>query len=324
LPQVSHWEAAPIAFQPGGRLLAVGKSFQETRLIDRETGATVADLMHSPTETSHLFGLSFSPDGTRLAVTRGFDDVCVWDLARLNAELTALKLGLTELPSPRTDQPVESDSLTLEVNRGNNLLPPTDWYKFWVRLAYGEIYEQHWPDAIDDLNRALQQAIIPTGNARAEVLRLRAKCHVNHNDFVAARTDLREALAIDRQHAVTIRQLARLYLLGPPELRDANQAMGLLSGLPADSPDVTVLLGAAHLRLGQHTQAISLLEKVSDRPDSQSLVSLLLSVANWHAGNRETAKRSWESVRESLQKSAPIETDIRLLQQEVSTLFDTP
>ncbi len=71
-----------LAFQPGGKLLALG-SFKEVRLVDPDTGKTVATLAG---EAEDVRSVAFSPDGKLLAAAGGFParggEVKIWDVEK--------------------------------------------------------------------------------------------------------------------------------------------------------------------------------------------------------------------------------------------------
>jgi len=78
-----------LAYSPDSKLLAIG-SFRTVRLVDPQTGATVATL---PGEAEDVRAVSFSPDGRLLAAAGGLParsgEVKIWDVAR-RAELRTI------------------------------------------------------------------------------------------------------------------------------------------------------------------------------------------------------------------------------------------
>lgn len=70
-----------LAYRPDGKLLALG-SFKQVRLVDPQTGATLATL---PGEAEDVRAVAFSPDGKLLAAAGGLParggEVKIWDVA---------------------------------------------------------------------------------------------------------------------------------------------------------------------------------------------------------------------------------------------------
>src|SRR5262249_4461547 len=87
--------AAPL-FSPDGRLLAFSVSPRRVRLADPNTGRALAHL--STLDPVHPVPRSFTPDGTRLAVTTADGLVHIWDLRRVREQLTELNLDWESPP----------------------------------------------------------------------------------------------------------------------------------------------------------------------------------------------------------------------------------
>lgn len=95
------------AFDPRGRLLAVTHTLRQVRLLDADTGGTVATL-DSPIP-ERITALTFSRDGSRLAVATSQAEVQVWDLAELTRALRDLGLDLSATAvAPGTPWSVEA------------------------------------------------------------------------------------------------------------------------------------------------------------------------------------------------------------------------
>lgn len=246
----------PMAFQRNGHLLAVADSAKIVGLYDHRTGrriVTLDDRDERPAEW-----LSFSHDGLRLAVTRP-GTVAIWNLAALRNELVELGLQVGELPvRPSTDQLKSPAAQTndLIVDRGS-LLPPNEWYKLEKLLADGEVASRQWPDAIDDLNNALRQIPESEINSRADLLAQRGQCFYHNLNFAVARHDWQSSLELDPDNDVALTGLARLYILGPENLRDPRRATFLahdLSAKPATESIGKLLTAMARVRLGETEQ----------------------------------------------------------------------
>ncbi|MGC8638523.1 MAG: protein kinase domain-containing protein [Isosphaeraceae bacterium] len=90
-------------FSPDGRLVVVRNASEVIRLVETETGRTLARL-ESP-ELCEMGGATFSPDGTRLAITTSDGPaVHVWDLRATRK--TLLRMGLDwDAPAYSDDDP---------------------------------------------------------------------------------------------------------------------------------------------------------------------------------------------------------------------------
>src|SRR5262249_45477336 len=159
---------------------------------------------------------------------------------------------------PERTVPLPPSGMALKVVRGPELPPQEQWTKNWLALARWEAAKGNLPDAIDAASRALElirQGDSPAERAavraeRAEILNVRAQYHLLNHALRAARDDWQQALSLGPSLSEPANRLARLYLLGPPELRDPDRALTLLAGLAErqDPPkEQQVLLAIAHL-----------------------------------------------------------------------------
>src|SRR5262249_32131955 len=103
--------AGPVAFSPDTRLLAVARAPRQVCLLETETGLEVGRLT-SP-EPLRVERLSFSPDGSRLAVVLGNQTIQVWDLRLIRTQLAKMGLDWKPPPSP----PAQDRPLQVEVLR---------------------------------------------------------------------------------------------------------------------------------------------------------------------------------------------------------------
>jgi eukaryotic-like serine/threonine-protein kinase len=111
-------------FSPDGRVVVVEDSTKVIRLVETETGRTLARL-ESP-DRYHAWAASFSPDGSRLVVTTNDGPaVHVWDLRAIRRRLA--KMGLDWVaPAYSHDDPADRSAPRLpplQVDLGP--LPPT-------------------------------------------------------------------------------------------------------------------------------------------------------------------------------------------------------
>jgi WD40 repeat protein len=90
--------SSPLAFSPDAVTLAVIRKPKVIQLIVAETGEVLADL-EAP-EAVNISFLRFSPDGSQLFALESDQQVQVWDLRRLRAELGKLKLDWNAPPIP--------------------------------------------------------------------------------------------------------------------------------------------------------------------------------------------------------------------------------
>ena len=82
-----------VAFHPDGRTVAVTHTLRQIRLIETDTGRTLATL-DAPTP-ERITAMSFSRDGAMLAAATANAEVHLWDLNQLRQELRGLGLDLS-------------------------------------------------------------------------------------------------------------------------------------------------------------------------------------------------------------------------------------
>jgi WD40 repeat protein len=82
--------AGAIAFTHDGRMMAIARTQWMVQLIDPRNGEELASLEHP--EPQMISWLAFNSAGTQLAVATEGHVIQVWDLAKLRADLAALKL----------------------------------------------------------------------------------------------------------------------------------------------------------------------------------------------------------------------------------------
>ena len=258
---VNGSRCGPVAFQPQGRLLAAVVSRNCVRLFDAPTGDVVANLTYE--KQSDFSWLSFSPDGARLAVTRPDLDVSLWDLHSLNRELIQAGLAIRGLPETSvsiTNRDVRS------LNRGQQLLAPDGWWSSFHTLARFEALHLNWPDAIDDLDKALHVAPTSNHKLRADLLTLRGQYQAKNNRPNAALADWQVAQQLNSDHLTSRRELVRLLLHGPPDLRNAAHAAQHLQNLVSRTDgrlEDQLDLALALLRLGRDRAALEQLERIA-------------------------------------------------------------
>jgi hypothetical protein len=249
-----------LSFQPGGGLLAFVTSRQLVRLVDPETGEAAATLTHP--DPVAAVRLSFSPDGTRLVVTRTFTDAVVWDLSQVTAGLLELGIDPGRFRPPVV--PPVNPRTPIRVDRGTRFPGPAIASTRWRNLALEEAAKGNYPAAVVDVNRAIDSAgADPTVRARLYVTR--GQYQWRSGAYLAARDDWQIALDLVPESSDAALWLARLCALGPPEVSNPTRARALVGPLaePETAPPEAVLtLGVAQARLGRHQAALSTLNRL--------------------------------------------------------------
>jgi hypothetical protein len=148
--RVGHWEeiphilprenpgsdAAPAAFSPDSRLLAIAHTPVEVQLIDLTTFEEVARLLAPGAQ--YITRMRFSPDGSCLAVATENDKrIQLWDLRAIRRKLQQLGLDW-ELPPYPPEGPQTSDHLHLvllpdQIEAENLLVVTTERCRFDMR-----------------------------------------------------------------------------------------------------------------------------------------------------------------------------------------------
>jgi tetratricopeptide (TPR) repeat protein len=223
---LNTFHAAPIAFQPAGRIFAAAVSAECVRLFETDSGEVIADLPMR--EDADINWLSFSPDGAPLAITRAERDVLIWNLHSLRNELDAIGLPVPSLPG--TEQIIENRHVS-KLDRGRDLPSPNSWWSSHELLARIEAIKLNFPDAIDRLDIALNLATPLDPVTRARLLFQRGEYHLLNNDSIAARADFRNAVRLNPCQPENLRRLIELLLFGPFEIRDSDAARLLLQDL---------------------------------------------------------------------------------------------
>lgn len=302
-----------VAFQPKGGLLATPGPLGTVHLYDADSAQLVARLPLSG--PGAINSLAFSSDGRRLFAVRRHTDVSVWDLAQLQTELDGLGLALPARIAPTAvgDSPDKFPPGALSVDRGR--LPPADrWYRCWRHLTLFEAQEKLWPDAIANLQRAIETLPHKQGSEMAELLTLRGVYQLRNGNPGPARDSWESAIQLDLANPLAARRLARLYLLGPPELHSPERATQLaaLLAAPDDSAEARCVRALAHLRAGQFETGLAQLAALATPADWQPEAALVAALAWQTLGDPSRADEALaEGVRLREAQAASLDEDRR-------------
>lgn len=222
----------PIAVHPNAKLLAVAVSGSRVKLLEIDSGNSLQDLIYRDAATVHW--LSFSGDGNRLAVTRD-ETFSFWDLRKLSHSFVEMVPQAKELEEQislpivclHKIAPAQSASrhYSFQINRGVDLLPAGRWWAGYQLLATFEAMQKNYPDAIGNLNYALQLALPEDTQSQADILVRRAQYHLAAGAHYAALNDLRRAIQLVPHHSPALSRLSELLLSGPVEVRDEQEGL---------------------------------------------------------------------------------------------------
>jgi WD40 repeat protein len=114
LPREPRSLCGAVAFTDDGRLLALVQGRNRIHLHDAVTLRHLATL--EIPEPAGLWGLSLSPDGTRLAASTDYNTIVLWDLRRLRQGLASLDLDW-EIPAypPAGDDEKAAEPLSVQI-----------------------------------------------------------------------------------------------------------------------------------------------------------------------------------------------------------------
>ena len=122
LPREAAGVQVPVAFSADGRMAAVPFSPTKVRLLALPGFRELATL-ESP-DPQILSFLSFSPDGSRLAVAAETKQIRLWDLRSIRRQLAAMNLDWDEAPLPPSNTNKLSGPITVKVRGLAGLSPP--------------------------------------------------------------------------------------------------------------------------------------------------------------------------------------------------------
>jgi eukaryotic-like serine/threonine-protein kinase len=277
-----------LCFSPAGRLLAAKDEDQVLRLVETETGRTVARLT-SP-DLGDVSGAAFSPDGSRLAVNNSSRPVVqVWNLRSIRNHLHGIGLDW-DRPAYSGDDPAGSEapplpplqvdfgSLADELELFNEPFEavlkrctarlkrdPSDAHAHELR-ARALVHLRRFPEAIEAVTNAIR---LRPGDADVRALRGQLRGHLGQHELAIDDLEAARRLAPDdRLRSVRVAEVctARAWVLatGPAPGRDLERALALARRAVDLSPwdaDCASALGVALYRAGQYAESITMLER---------------------------------------------------------------
>jgi serine/threonine protein kinase/WD40 repeat protein/lipoprotein NlpI len=308
----------PMAFSSDGKIVALLATPRTIRLTVPGTGQELATL--TAPEERVIQAMSFSPDGTQLAAACWGHVIQVWDLRLARAELARLGLDW-DLPAlPAASKQTPPPALLAQVKPGalapaepGPPAPPTSLARQLQQYtqaiarnskdatAYhqrGVVYATLglYPEAIRDFTAALKWQ--PNIALHYEA---RGLNHLYLRHYQKAVADLRKAAALDPKRAPVFNYLARLFVTGPTELRDADKALPLVQEALRLAPNTMAYLntlGIVYYRLGKYPEAIATLkanvQASQDKPLTMDLFFLAMSYQR--RGEAAQAKQCYDQA----------------------------
>jgi serine/threonine protein kinase/WD40 repeat protein len=327
--EVGTWRKAKqlgglaLCFSPDGRLVVVVDASKVFRLVETETGRTIAQL-ESPDSFDPLVA-TVSPDGSRLVITTNDGPAAhVWDLRKIREHLAGLGLdwhapayrgpdpagpSLPPLPTLRVDfgplaghtqHFTESTVALLERYTARLKEEPNDADAYHHR-AHSLGNMRRFADAIGDLTRAIE---LQPGVAH--YLAVRGKFYRELNQFEPAIADLEAALALEPDQQVFRESLADFsnscaWVLAhsPTPRRDLDRAVTLArraTELWPGHPNFLNTLGVVHYRTGRYDDAIATLERsrVAHHGRLDGFDLFFLAMAHHKLGHNSQARESFD------------------------------
>ncbi len=307
-------------FSPDGRLMVVQDDSKIFRLVETETGRTLARL-ESPDLCQGW--AAFSPDGSRIVVTT--DDgpaVHVWDLRTIRKQLAGMHLDW-DAPAYSDLDPARASLALLTPLRVNyGFLPWLDRHfddrgavlleRYTARLmdepndadalhhrahAYATLLR--YPEAIDDLTRAIH--LRPDD---AHYRAVRGTVYRWMKQYQPASADLEAAVALEPEQwvfrqslAFCCNNLAWPLANGPVARRDLDRAVALARRAVELHPSEGTYLntmGVVLYRAGHYAEAIAILERsrAANRGRLDGFDFLFQAMAHHRLGHGDQARES--------------------------------
>jgi WD40 repeat protein/Tfp pilus assembly protein PilF len=311
-------------FSPDGRLVAVQDAGKALRLVETETGRTLARL-ESP-DMCKVRWATFSPDGSRLVViTNDGPAVHVWDLRAIRRGLVELGLDWAAPDYPIDDpcSPAAPPLAPLQVNYGEleshlqhqSESPAKLVARYTARLkddrddadayhhrAHALVNLGRLPEAIEDLAQAIR---LRPDDAHLRTMRGSIFC-IQLKQFGRAIPDLEASLSLQPDSPVVRGWLAACYnnrawelAVGPEAWRHLDRSLELCRRALALTPgDATFLntLGVIQYRAGRYDEAIATLERslAAGYGQFDGFDLFFLTMAHHRLGHREEARTCFD------------------------------
>jgi eukaryotic-like serine/threonine-protein kinase len=349
-------------FSPDGRLLVVQDAARLIRLVETETGHTLARL-ESPDPCP--VWPTFSPDGSRLVVTTNERPaVHVWDLRAIRTHLAGMGLdwdapaysdddpaGLSSPPLPplrvdygpmtwHLEELTDPPAVRLERYTAGIARNPRDADAYHHR-AHALIDLKRAPEAIDDLTRALH--LRPADN-HCRAIRGMLYFIVRQNEPAIA--DLEASLtpktSLSKIEALAscCNNVAWALANGPEASRDCERAVALGRRAVDLQPGKFIYLntlGVVLYRAGRYGEAIPILERslTVNRGEISAYDLVFLAMAHHRLGHRAEARidfdRALQLLREphglnsnSIQELAGFRAEAEAVLADPATAGDLP
>jgi WD40 repeat protein/tetratricopeptide (TPR) repeat protein len=231
--------AAPLAFAPDSKTVAIVENARLVQLIDVASGQELASLdSPDPRRIGHL---AFSPDGGRLAAASGDGVIQVWDLRYLRRQLAELDLDWDLPPYPPVDKKQETALLQIKVDIGGLASAPKLSAQSETEKLRGEVEKQ-------------SRAIAENPND-AEAYYQRGRLYNRLKEFPKARDDLDRAIALKPDHFEAYHHRGHAH----EGLGQAQEAIDDFSSALRGQPRNAHLYharGRNYLRLKDHAKAV--------------------------------------------------------------------
>jgi eukaryotic-like serine/threonine-protein kinase len=326
--EVGTWREArqlgglALCFSPDGRLVVVVDANKVIRLVETETGRTIAQL-ESP-DSFDPERATVSPDGSKLVVTTNDGPaVHVWDLRKIRKHLAGMGLDWYAPAYPDDDPARVSSTLIkpLRVNLGSiaglaqHFTEPAEVVieRFTARLkddpndadafhhrAHAHYNLKHYPEAIDDATRAIH---LRPGDAHYRAVR--GEVYRGMKQLQPSIADLEAALALEpdqppvrRSLAFGCNDLAWKLAHGSLRRRDLDLAVALARRtveLLPERPGCLNTLGVVYYRASRYDDAVATLERslVAQRGRQAGYDLFILAMAHHKLGHRSQARESF-------------------------------
>ena len=309
-------------FSPDGRLVAVKDASNVIRLVETETGGTLARF-ESP-DSCDADWVTFSPDGSKLVVTTNDGPaVHAWDLRAIRKQLAEMGLdwdapaysdlgpagpSAPPLPPLRVDlgpldghiQHLTEAAATVLKRYTARLKDDRNDADAYHHRAHALVKLRRFPEAIDDLTRAIH---LRPGDAHLRAVR--GMAYRELKQFEPAIADLEVALADEPDQPDVGECLAlccgsrALALANGPEPRDLDRAVALARravDVATGVPNPLTTLGVVLYRAGKYEEAIANLDRgaIARLGDSDAHTLFYQAMAYHRLGQRAEARSTFD------------------------------